>query len=894
MLNKIKNLYRIKRNKRFYAIFCLFLILQINLLICLSNKIVLGNGIEFTDKLENQELNPFVEMNENYINHFIYSNHIYEGTINSRPENWEYNLSENCYFTLREYDYIGRSLDFWDKDKYSGSEHNIKAHYYLTKLDDKTLLKMDFRFYISYDGVYNGLVMRFKYNNSERDIKIRFSYDVNSFQLYPYNDNYDKYEMDWIIQQKTWYHISYIFDLKNSIANITFMKEYEFTEKQELSFPLYYSQNQEISEIYIHTADYGHLDYYVWIGSMGIEGISGYKFNDNLKFKGIDGKDDILISIPEKLFNYYEMKTRMYELDYQYSIITPNINQPIDGYPDFGSVGLKNSINTHLNKYIQIGYLVKDYNFMKEKNGGNQHNNLKILLFDGWNYLGFIYISQYVQFVSGKIYIESWLGIHDSDNNRDVFFYMQEANEISILSDDFEVNYDLFIQENGKLSFKTTMSGKSATYMNKEYSDLEIYNANKLEFYFFDNNGYYFDELPNSINIGCLNKFRVLTSISDKYYSEFQKTPTLYIAGKPMEIDDIEPPESDLPYWEYSSNEICFDTFEQIIVGSDSQRQSVYNESMNVNYTHWEFDYPLLTIESSISRFYVYVIDVEKEWGDWGFELLGFWISFNWLRDFFGLIINGLIIFLQFMLFCLILGLNWIIIWVFVGIIGGFFWNFLIKWLIIVVLILGWFICYFLLFLWDIIVWIGVIIWGFIVWLIGRIIDFFNWLWNDIIVPFLQWIWNTLIDILIAFWDWLWNVIIVPLWEWFWNVFFPIAIEIFMMILIHIISVFFWIITLGQMDYQIILATITDFADIFVEFFTNSIMFFISNLPALLSYLSIYVLLIAFLFGKLYYCKSKGFVNRTEQLQLSLDSYVYPIEKFVDLLKKIYDLIPII
>jgi len=891
MLNKIKNLYRIKRNKRFYAIFCLFLILQINLLICLSNKIVLGNGIEFTDKLENQELNPFVEMNENYINHFIYSNHIYEGIINYAPENWEYNLSENCYFTLREYDYIGRSLDFWDKNL--DNERCVEAKYTFD-LENPTNININFRYYISDITVYDGFNFNLRDSNNNYIVKIGFRYWDSIGSLHIYSGSVYTELLNTINQSKTWYHFSIQADTQTQTLNVSYFKEYEYTKVHNYYLNLLGKQNYEFTNIYLRTSTLWNVDYYVWIGSMGIEGISGYKFNDNLKFKGIDGKDDILISIPEKLFNYYEMKTRMYDLDYQYSIITPNINQPIDGFPDFGSVGLKNSINTHLNKYIQIGYLVKDYNFMKEKNGGNQHNNLKILLFDGWNYLGFIYISQYVQFVSGKIYIESWLGIHDSDNNRDVFFYMQEANEISILSDDFEVNYDLFIQENGKLSFKTTMSGKSATYMNKEYSDLEIYNANKLEFYFFSNDGYYFDELPNSINIGCLNKFRVLTSISDKYYSEFQKTPTLYIAGKPMEIDDIEPPESDLPYWEYSSNEICFDTFEQIIVGSDSQRQSVYNESMNVNYTHWEFDYPLLTIESSISRFYVYVIDVEKEWGDWGFELLGFWISFNWLRDFFGLIINGLIIFLQFMLFCLILGLNWIIIWVFVGIIGGFFWNFLIKWLIILVLILGWFICYFLLFLWDIIVWIGVIIWGFIVWLIGRIIDFFNWLWNDIIVPFLQWIWNTLIDILVAFWDWLWNVIIVPLWEWFWNVFFPIAIEIFMMVLIHIISVLFWIITLGQMDYQIILATITDFADIFVEFFTNSIMFFISNLPALLSYLSIYVLLIAFLFGKLYYCKSKGFVNRTEQLQLSFDSYVYPIEKFVDLLKKIYDLIPII
>lgn len=368
-----------------------------------------------------------------------------------------------------------------------------------------------------------------------------------------------------------------------------------------------------------------------------------------------------------------------------------------------------------------------------------------------------------------------------------------------------------------------------------------------IENQYLDNNEYlgYYYYTPETY-------YRFLNSIDyATMYDSFINFP-LFANVKDLLIESQSLEFEDYDFWEYNAINIVFDDYEVLDVGIYTEHNALYNDSLVITYDEWEFDYAILTTEATASRFYYTLIYDTKTWGDWG--------VFNFLQEALIYIINLLIYVANFLLFLLVLAFNYILIYFLLGIVVGFLWNIPLKYLLWCVLWLLWFVCLFLL-----------VIWEFLIWIIWALWNLLLFLWNNVIVPFFAWFI-----------------------EWFFVDFFPILIDIIILIIAVIISFFIWILTLGTSDYFVILDTVYEMLAYVTDFFINSFTFFLTNLVSFMIYFVWYIINIGLLFGTYYIAKTKGYVNRSESLYESFEGFYLPIQYAYILLIKIKNVIPMI
>ncbi|MBA7492419.1 hypothetical protein ES702_02969 [subsurface metagenome] len=271
---------------------------------------------------------------------------------------------------------------------------------------------------------------------------------------------------------------------------------------------------------------------------------------------------------------------------------------------------------------------------------------------------------------------------------------------------------------------------------------------------------------------------------------------------QPYKKDEIQPENTE--YWQYTSWTLSFDTYENHEIGN------------------WSLSYPLLKAESSTGKYY-YEIFEGKRLGDWG--------AFNWLRDFIAWIIKWLYLFVQMLFYLLIIAFNWIIVFVCAGVIGGFIWNIMIKYLLIGIMYVGW---------------------GFYLFFFKILIPFFRWFVYDAL---------------------------------------PVIIEFLVKVFAYILAFLIWLCTLCQGDFDQIYAQTYDILDKIADFLIDTISVLIHNIPAVFLYISMYVLLVFFCLFKHVYCKSKGYVNRSIQLNESFEAYMYPINFTKSTIKEVKELL---
>lgn len=349
------------------------------------------------------------------------------------------------------------------------------------------------------------------------------------------------------------------------------------------------------------------------------------------------------------------------------------------------------------------------------------------------------------------------------------------------------------------------------------------------------------------------------------------KTGFSYIPRFTDELSStIEAPEQmdNIVYWEYDSNSVDLGTTFPLIVGYNSSRASWYNETLYYytnessysNTTEWYNEYTLITIVSEKGYHPVYFIDATVDFGEWGFDFFDAWISMNWLRDIWVAILNLGILIGNALFYCLILAYNWLLIWLVIGIIGGFMWNIALFWLFYLLLWALWLLCLVGLLAWEGVIFIGVLIYSALDWFI----------------------------------HWIWEAVIIPLWEWFWVVFFPLAVEVVFAIISFVIATLIWCLTLlsgNPVDFWELFAQINDFIVIIADFIVNTIIYFIQNIPAIILFATNYLLIIGLIYEKVYYCRAKGLVERAERLEMVLSVFLLPFAFIYALIQFCYSLI---
>ena len=290
-------------------------------------------------------------------------------------------------------------------------------------------------------------------------------------------------------------------------------------------------------------------------------------------------------------------------------------------------------------------------------------------------------------------------------------------------------------------------------------------------------------------------------------------------------------------YWTYISYKIEQDDTIEV---NFQQDVDFLNDSVDI-----DFSYEFSTIKGIPynAKFY-YNTEVIKrsDLGNWKTGA----ISWNWLRNGLCAVLNAILFFIQILFFVLIVALNLLIISWIVMLIIPFFWNYLIFGLLFILI--------------DLLFWLVI----FLVWLADLIINFLYWLFFDIIVPAFTYL-----------------VIVI----------FPIIIDVFILVISWILAVLLYMLSLGQADILVLQSNIQTVLSTLANFLMELMFFSIKYLPELLLYTVFYFVLIGFTYLKLIYCKAKGFVNRTEQLNSSLNSYIFPIEQTANLIIKVKEII---
>lgn len=349
--------------------------------------------------------------------------------------------------------------------------------------------------------------------------------------------------------------------------------------------------------------------------------------------------------------------------------------------------------------------------------------------------------------------------------------------------------------------------------------------------------------------------------IGVQYVSGLQKERSFQIAGTgyitgfiyPPSLDSdfanpIPPPPPPKPnspppsaptgtFWVYTTFNLTVDHLEIVIP---------FTDNATYNYT-----YAIYRVDSISANFYYTVTVIPYfaipcvSWGDWTF-------AFNFLRDGLATILNGLLWILnEILLLCqFLLFILWVIVqfllWL-VYIIGAFLWNVPIFWVIFA----GFWV---LIFLWLLL----------------------NYLYFNVIVPFLTWLWND---------------IILPVLTWIVDNGIPAIITLLLFVLAIILTSLIWLLSFGSINFVAtlnnVIAMDTYISNYFVTFWVS----FMQVLPSALLYIVSFIVIFGFTYVTWIVAKARGFKHYAESLEISFNVYVQFIELIRKLIMKIKELL---
>ncbi len=327
-------------------------------------------------------------------------------------------------------------------------------------------------------------------------------------------------------------------------------------------------------------------------------------------------------------------------------------------------------------------------------------------------------------------------------------------------------------------------------------------------------------------------------------------------------------------YWEYTSYNI-----------HDWYSEVIYMNASNPNDVNYTFQY--IEGYKATSNFYYNETQVnQNDMGNWivDFGTLGS-ISFNWLRDGIVVVLNFVLFIFQLIAFLVWVGIQYSLLFVLFMYIVPFFNNFVWYYILFgIVYVLYWLVKGSL--------WLFKFVVDGIIWFWDNVIyPFILWLWNDILLPFLLWVWNyVLLPFLEFIRDvaiWVWDNWLVSLFNWIVYTAFPFLADLLIFVISFIEALVIYIFMLGRINFVDLFGMVQTWNTLIFDTIMDLIDIFFRNIVEILLYISIYLLLILFLFAKMIYVKAKGYTARVEALNESLQAYLIPIKFVIAIIKEI-------
>jgi len=106
-----------------------------------------------------------------------------------------------------------------------------------------------------------------------------------------------------------------------------------------------------------------------------------------------------------------------------------------------------------------------------------------------------------------------------------------------------------------------------------------------------------------------------------------------------------------------------------------------------------------------------------------------------------------------------------------------------------------------------------------------------------------------------------------------------------------LISALLWVVTLGTIDFNTILTTVGQLNTTLAAYLVDAIQQLFAFLPALVSYVAYYFILLGFAWVKYIYVKARGFPQRAEQLRAIYESYLQPVYIVKNITKEVKTLV---
>ena len=339
-----------------------------------------------------------------------------------------------------------------------------------------------------------------------------------------------------------------------------------------------------------------------------------------------------------------------------------------------------------------------------------------------------------------------------------------------------------------------------------------------------------------------LNGFRLLRGTDSINYNRFFTVPyyneAILLKRPTVEYSEsgggLEPIYPSAYFWSYTTYRLTYWKTESITIGN------------------WSADFYYVKAEAYSAKFPYEPKTYENEqFGSWTFKIKfsedwSYTVSFNFLRNAICWIINLLLLILQYIGFLAQASISLVSMFIFTGIMA-FVWNYPVY------------------YLWSALVWVLWYVFAGLALILGAIWQGLVWVYENLLIPFL---------------------------DWFFNTGFPLLVDCFIIVWAFLITCLIWAMSLGQVDFAETYDAVYNMLWTIADFVWLNIILIVENLPALFIALGLYLLLIGMTYVTYVYCKSRGFKERAEALYDSLMTYLLPITLTYQIIKKIYDAIP--
>jgi len=337
-------------------------------------------------------------------------------------------------------------------------------------------------------------------------------------------------------------------------------------------------------------------------------------------------------------------------------------------------------------------------------------------------------------------------------------------------------------------------------------------------------------------SMNCLSGLRVLRADTSRNFNRYftipyfdEKISLTYSLGADISGSGSEPRNPVGTYWTYETFRLA--------------------DSGNIGITveNWSVDFRTVEAEKYDGKYFYKSKTIRRSsLGNWKFTILEQKVSFNFLRNGIADIINLILLFFQYLFFLVTASLSYIFMFLGINILV-LLWNVIVYWIFVALI---WILWYF---------------YSAIYWLMLRLYDALIWIYEVTLIPAYIWITEVAVPYLVEF-------IIIP----------AIAFTLTLII---------WIITLGRLDFWELYEVVETQLYVLSDSFNVIMLELVDHIVEVVIFIGLYLLLIGMCYLKHIVVKVRGYVNRSNALEESLNAYLYPLIIFYKICLAIKQLI---